>query len=125
MFRNYFIRQMQLINPTQQTCSGSGFWSRDSAAEGVPALQSQWALLFPPRGRPSLHEAKGSVRFAGKGLDLNLCSVPSNGMSLGRSADPVSMWLLVCRWEFAVRQTFLLSGLEGQREDMMRPDPRH
>lgn len=37
MFRNYFIRQMLLINPTQLTFPGSYLWSWDSALERILA----------------------------------------------------------------------------------------
>lgn len=45
MFRNYFIRQMLLMNPTQQTCPWSGFWSRDSAAKESQRPEAQELFL--------------------------------------------------------------------------------
>lgn len=78
MFRNYFIRQMLLISPTQQTSCWSCFWPEDSTPKGVPAPRSQWAVPVPPGGGSILQEMKGNVKFAGEGLGLSLCPAPSD-----------------------------------------------
>lgn len=84
-----------------------------------------------PRPRGSLHvvglsldEMKGSVKFAGKGLDLNVCPAPSSCMTVGSSG----VQRFPGRWEFALcfdtclQQTLVpLPALESQREVAIPP----